>query len=334
MATAALMAASVALPRQARAEAAPSPPPKASAGKIGVAALGAPGLSTELRLKMEEAAAAGLRASGAEVISSAELSRARSAAALGACTDTSCEQKLAQLTDTRYWLRGNVALDTSTYRIHLELTDARSGSVVSARDDSCDICTEADATEAVNMAASTLKAAAKANLTAAAAPVRAPAVAPPVTAPPAPAAGTSENGTPAPPLEGGTTDSGVDQAGGGRPTWLRVLPWVAFAGAAGALAGGAYLWSVDGDTETCPPDRDGNVCTGTKDTRPWKYVYTGAGVVLAAAGVVLLLLPDPTPAAPTTAGHAGARLRTAAAPARHPVTVGIWGQGLMLSGQF
>jgi hypothetical protein len=340
MAAAGLVAAFLAIPGQSRAQGASTPTAttattaQTSSGKVGVAPLAAPGLSAELRGKLEDAAAAGLRASGAEVVSTSQLSRTRSTAGLGACTDTACEQKLAQLTDTRTWLRGSVALDTSTYRIHLELTDARSGSVLSARDDTCDICTEADATEAVNMAASTLQATMKTKAAAKAIPAATPPLARATTAaaPPTPASsgatGGSESGTPVPLPDTGASDGAVDQDGSSRPVWLRVLPWVAFAGAAWALGTGAYYWSIDGTSRPCSPQP----CNSTATVATEKYVFTGAGVVLAAAGVALLLLPNPAPAA--TESHAHAPSRAATAQAARSLGVGVWGHGLTLSGQF
>lgn len=329
----------------ARAQTAPVKAGSAKAGsaRIGVATLGPAGLPTDLRIRLEDAAAAGLRASGAEVVSATELSRARAAAALGACTDAVCEQRLAQITDTRYWLRGTCTLDTSTYRTHLELTDARTGAVLGARDDTCDICTEAEAAESVNIAASALKAkVARSQMTAAnvVSPARSPSptAAATVTTPPAPAAqpstsgpADSTNGSGGPesaPGDSGTPAADTADAGGGdRPMWRRVLPWVAFAGAAGAIAGGAYYLSVDGDP-TCTIMVANQACKDSRDTGVQYFPLFGVGAALVATGIVLLVLPGPA--------AAGATSPSVAAP---PSTVsslglGISTRGFSLSGRF
>jgi hypothetical protein len=314
-ARAATLLALIIAPRGASADA---PGAKPGTDKIGVATIGPPSLPADLRIRLEDAAAAGLRASGAQVISATELSRARAAASLGACTDAVCEQRLAQITDARYWLRGTCALDTSTYRIHLELADARTGAVVAARDDTCDICTEAEAAESVNMAASALKAklsraapaasparAANTGTTASAAAAATPP--PPAPEPPP----TETNG--ANPIVSAPTDSGASE----RPTWQRVLPWVAFAAAAGSFAYGGYNLAIDNDPARCV---EGDCRGRTESTAEWVSLFA-VGTALTATGVLLLVLPStPTQSStPTAASSLG---------------VSVSRRGLTLSGRF
>ncbi|MBC8132618.1 MAG: hypothetical protein H7X95_06525, partial [Deltaproteobacteria bacterium] len=226
-------------------------------GRIGIGIIGPAGLPADLRIRLEDAAAAGLKASGADVVSAVELSRARQSASLGTCSDTLCEQRLAQVTDTRYWLRGTCQLDTSTYRLHLELVDARSGAVVVARDDTCDICTEADAAETINVAASALKAALG----------RAPQPQPTNVAATPPRSATSGvagqsaitidvNANAHPTGREAGASSHADRADRAdraevRPLWLRLLPWGAFVSAAAFGVAGTYYLALNNQGFEC-----------------------------------------------------------------------------------
>ena len=246
------------------------------------------------------------------MISAAELARARVRAGLETCAEPHCEQRLAQLTETRLWLRGTCALDTSTYRLHLELVDAESGAVRAARDDVCDICTEADVAAFANVAASALKA----SLPGAPA-ARSWSAATGTPAPLMPSAGA---GTGIPPMTGVQAPSGpADAVGstsspkgrpelaathGGRSFWRRALPWTALAVAAGAGAGGAYyLWLND----RC----NGNNCQYRYDT-VWQGVpLLALAAALAATGIVLLAIPDRPDQATSPSASGIARADTA-----------------------
>jgi hypothetical protein len=257
--------------------------------RIGIAAIGPASLPADLRIRLEDAAATGLKASGAEVVTAAELARARSASALGSCSDLLCEQRLAQVTDTRYWLRGTCQLDTSTYRLHLELVDARSGAVVVARDDTCDICTEADAAETANVAASALKAALGRVPSAGGGISQAAPAA--ITTPRAKAAAVGMGNDPD---ERERRPAGITQEPVGtehaRPLWRRALPWIAFAGAAGAAAGGFYYLAINNESSGCKGPAPAS-CYQYNDT----ILGQGAPLLvvsaaLIATGVVLLTM--------------------------------------------
>jgi|GEM_PF-2372293 len=250
-------------------------PVRNQVGRIGIGEIGPPGLSVELRIRLEDALAAGLAASGAEVISAAELARARERAGLETCAEPHCEQRLAQLTETHLWLRGTCALDTSTYRLHLELVDAESGTVRAARDDVCDICTESDVAAIANVAASALKAS--------------------LAGAPAPRSWSAASGAPPPltPPSGSTSPTtgrpDLAATNGGRSFWRRALPWTALVAAAGAGAAGAYYLRLN---DRCTGLTLENTCQYHYDT-VWQGVpLLALAAALAATGIILLALPD------------------------------------------
>jgi hypothetical protein len=261
--------------------------------RIAMGAIGPAALPSDLRTKLEDAAAAGLRASGAEVVSALEVSRARTNAGLGSCADPVCQRRAAELAGAQYWLRGTCQLDVSTYHLHLELVDARSGAVRVARDDTCDICTEADVALTANVAASALKVAlARARPS----PVSVPLAAAPTPNPvPRQGAGASRDGATAPP----STVTQAVETTAKRPLWLRVLPWAAFTAAAAAIAGGAYYLAIDDRGLDCP---EKGHCANQYDTL-WQGVpLVALGGALAATGIVLLSVQrgpsEPGPTAP------------------------------------
>ncbi len=283
----------------------------AGVGKIGIGTVGPSNLPADLRIKLEDAAAAGLTASGAQVVSAAELARARATAALGTCSDPVCERRLAQIADIRYWLRGTCQLDTSTYRLHLELVDTQSGAAVAARDDTCDICTEADAADLANVAASSLKATLTRSPTS---------LAPPALAPSPP--------------PGGAVDVKIDDKTAGlngnqRSTWRRVLPWVALTGATAALAGGVYAFTRDDGEGTCFSG-GGVQCEKLYEQPAWRLgvPLIGIGAALATTGVILLRTPPA--AAPGDRASSTGIWRSAAAPTR----IVISPRGVAIAGRF
>jgi hypothetical protein len=252
--------------------------------RIGIGSIGPLTLSADFRTKLEDAAAAGLVASGATVVLAADISRARRTAGLGSCADSLCETRLARITDTHYWLRGAVQVEGSTYRIHLELLDAQTGSVAVARDDTCDICTEADAADLANVAASALKVTLTHTHVASA---PAPAAAP-VPAKPNPA-----------PTSGPVLPALIDQQSAPPqstlPAWRRWLAWAAFGGAVAAVASGIFYVSKDGQKTGCENRMIGasnmDICADVYDTMRPGVALIGVGAVLATSGILLLTLP-------------------------------------------
>ena len=57
-----------------------------------------------------------------------------------------------------YVLRGTLEVEGRSYALRLEMLDGKTGSVLATREDRCEICTESEAFETANTAASTLKA--------------------------------------------------------------------------------------------------------------------------------------------------------------------------------
>jgi hypothetical protein len=289
-------------------------------GRIGIGTIGPAGLPADLRIRLEDAAANGLKASGAEVVTATELARVRASAALDNCSNFLCEQRLAQVTDTSYWLRGTCQLDTSTYRLHLELVDARSGAVVVARDDTCDICTEADAAEMASVAASSLKAA----LGRTSAPSRAVEsvpVAPTTAAPPGAAVArwASRHGE----VKREEVEDGV-------PLWRRALPWIAFGAAAAAIAGAAYYLSINGQGSDCRGPAI-STCRYLNDTIwQWGVPLLAVGGALATTGIVLLTIGG----GHSASVHAAPAAATPAVTSSTTAKVTLSPTALTLSGSF
>jgi hypothetical protein len=292
--------------------------------RMGVAPFGPASLSADLRQRLEEAAAAGLLATGAAVTPRPEIVRAASTSATGLCSEPVCLKRLSEATATPIWLRGSCGIDGNTYRIHLELFDAAANAIVGARDDACEICTEAEVAETVNVASSTLRATWKhgPRPTSAGAVVAVPGAQTP------PPARNSETGAPA---AGSTSAAGSVQS-----TTRRVLPFVALAGAVAATGLGVFFAYQDG--------RPGDYIDGTQvdknhlDTKGLAIASFGVGAALLVTGIVLLALPT---------SDASGRPSTPGTPERHSgfspthqvsglstVRLGFAGTALRLSGSF
>jgi hypothetical protein len=64
---------------------------------------------------------------------------------------------VADLAGSTFVMKGTVEAEGRSYTFRLELLDAKSGAMLASREDRCEICTEAEALETANTAASTLK---------------------------------------------------------------------------------------------------------------------------------------------------------------------------------
>lgn len=270
---------------------APATPPSArtpSGAKLGVLGIGPATLPANLAAALESAAAAGLAASGGEVVA-----RALTARPPGSCDTAACLRGVSGASGARYLLRGTCQIEASNYRVRLELVDGVSGTVAAAREDTCEICTEHDVVEAANIAASALKVDFDRT-----------------------AERTAKASTPAPAARGAdlskTDAAGGRGSGAPRPTWLRVAPWVAFAAAAGAIGAGAYyLWLNDLGTDY---DRMAMMYTRFNDTRWEGGALIGAGVVAAALGVLALTWTPSSGGAAAPARGASTRAPSPAQP--------------------
>jgi len=99
-----------------------------------------------LRLRVTRAVSDGLQDSGVEVVPPpADPSPA------------SIAKAIAGLAGATFVMRGSVEAEGRSYTFRLEMVDGKSGAVVASREDRCEICTEAEALETANTAASTLK---------------------------------------------------------------------------------------------------------------------------------------------------------------------------------
>jgi len=239
---------------------APLPTPSAT---FSVVEIGPGTLPRSLTADLEAAASAGLAAAGAKVVP-------RVPAAPGQPGP-----------DTL--LRGTCQVDGSTYRLHLMLEDAQTGNTLVARDDVCEICTEKDAADAVNIAASALKTALDHT----------------------PRPSTRQAARPAPPASVDVRGEAPSRAGT-RSRWRRVLPWVAVGVGAAGIGVGAYYLAIDGKGLDCVP----GICGRSNDSKALGIGILAAGAAVAATGLVFVLLPSRASESP----------RAAAPPAR---TVGV-----------
>jgi hypothetical protein len=238
--------------------------------RIGIGTIGPSTLSADLRAKLGDATAAGLNASGAAVVPTADIARAR---AVENCSDSVCERRLARITDTQYWLRGTVQVDGSTYRMHLELVDAQTDSVAVARDDTCDICTESDAADLANVAASALKAALSHRQ---------------VVSPPAPLKTASTSIPASTSIAAGPIDQQKAPPESTLPAWRRWLAGAAFGGAVAAVAVGSFYVYRNNKETDCEPIMG---CARKYDTLAPGLAWLGVGAALATSGILLLTLP-------------------------------------------
>ena len=99
---------------------------------VSVVPVGGEKASADVRARIAQSLAEGLIASGADVSAAPD--------------------------EATYLLRGRVEIEGRSYTLHLEMLDRKTGSVVASREDRCEICTESEAFETANTAASTLKA--------------------------------------------------------------------------------------------------------------------------------------------------------------------------------
>jgi len=99
-----------------------------------------------LRVRVTRALDQGLQDSGVDVVSPAPGS-----------SETSTAAEIAGAAGATFLMRGTVEAEGRSYTFRLEMVDGKSGAVVASREDRCEICTETEALETANTAASTLK---------------------------------------------------------------------------------------------------------------------------------------------------------------------------------
>jgi hypothetical protein len=107
------------------------------------------------RDRVAQALSEGVIASGGEVV--AQPSGAAALPAEG-CTTPACLAGAARATGAALLLRAVVEEEGRSYAFKLEMLDGQSGAVLAQRENRCEICTDAEALEIANAAASALKA--------------------------------------------------------------------------------------------------------------------------------------------------------------------------------
>src|SRR5438477_426022 len=107
------------------------------------------------RERVAQALSEGLIASGGEVVAPPT-----GPAALPAdgCSTPACLAGAARATGAAYLLRASVEEEGRSYNFKLEMLDGQSGAVLAQRENRCEICTDAEALEIANAAASAMKA--------------------------------------------------------------------------------------------------------------------------------------------------------------------------------
>lgn len=235
----------------------PTAPVAGPTATFSVVEIGPGTLPRSLTADLEAAAAAGLAAAGAKVV-------ARVPASPGEPGPNTL-------------LRGTCQVDGSTYRLHLMLEDAQTGATLVARDDVCEICTEKDAADAVNIAASALKT--KLDHTPRTLPEQA-------AKPTAPLLDTKPQPAPRPTM---------------RARLRRILPWVAVGVGAVGMGVGAYYLATDGKAIDCKTGGLGQVCGRSNDSKAWGIEGLAIGAAVAATGLVFVLIPPRATEAPKAA---------------------------------
>jgi hypothetical protein len=128
---------------------------RAERPKILVLPVAGKAADANFRQRVGQALSEGLLASGSEVVAPPT-----GAAALPAqgCTTPACLAGAARATGAALLLRASVDEEGRTYSFKLEMLDGQSGAVLAQRENRCEICTDAEALEIANAAASALKA--------------------------------------------------------------------------------------------------------------------------------------------------------------------------------
>ena len=107
------------------------------------------------RQRVGQALSEGLIASGGEVVA---LPTGAAALPAEGCTTPACLAGAARATGAAFLLRAAVDEEGRSYTFKLEMLDGQSGAVLAQRENRCEICTDSEALEIANAAASALKA--------------------------------------------------------------------------------------------------------------------------------------------------------------------------------
>lgn len=252
---------------------------QAHAARTRIAVLGvtAEQLRADVREKIAAAIAGGLAASGADVVDSAATIKDAEAKGIRDCETPTCRIAIADATGARYLMRGSIETMGRSYRVHLEMIDGTTGTVIGVREDKCEICTENEAYETASMTASTLKAEV-------------------VKRPPAKIDGQDAHKIAItdvvyPPGKGtaGTSivATGTPEGGEQAPPRMRSWGWAALGAGAAAIAAGIVYVAIDGRMTGGAelPNRGKDTYT----TRGWGIALISGGALGAVLGTTLLV---------------------------------------------
>ena len=106
------------------------------------------------RQRVAQSLSEGVIASGGEVVAAPTGADAMPAS----CATPACLSSAARATGAAFLLRAVVEEEGRTYTFKLEMLDGQSGAVLAQRENRCEICTDSEALEIANAAASALKA--------------------------------------------------------------------------------------------------------------------------------------------------------------------------------
>ncbi len=119
---------------------------RADRARVVVVPIAGEQVASALRVRVTRALGQGLQDSGVDVVSPSPGS-----------SETSTAAEIAGAAGATFLMRGTVEAEGRSYTFRLEMVDGKSGAVVASREDRCEICTETEALETANTAASTLK---------------------------------------------------------------------------------------------------------------------------------------------------------------------------------
>jgi hypothetical protein len=247
--------------------------------RIAVLPVTAEHLPADVVEKMAAAVAGGLAASGADVVDSAATTKSAEAKGIRDCETPTCRTAIADATGARYLMLASVETTGRSYRVHLEMIDGTTGTVIGVREDRCEICTEKEAYDTASLTASTLKSEV--------------AKRPPVGSDGADGRKIAITDVTYPPTNGTAGTSIV--ASGGVPAGseesqphLRGWGWAAIGAGAAALAAGIVLVAIDG-RGTCGTEVRNDLCHDTFTTKGGGIALITGGVLGAVLGTTLLV---------------------------------------------
>jgi hypothetical protein len=119
---------------------------RADRPRVVVLPVGGEQVDAGLRQRVGRALGQGLEDSGVEVVQPPV-----------GVTPTATAAEIALAAGASFLMRGSMEAEGRSYTFRLEMLDARSNAVIASREDRCEICTETEALETANTAASTLK---------------------------------------------------------------------------------------------------------------------------------------------------------------------------------